>query len=134
MRRSNPANDRYWLWGLAGLVLAVVLLATGTVRVPAFEHQPTTTPAAAPVPGGPAVDGLAARARSTATPTAGGLPFRLGAICADDTTSTATGSGACSWHGGVASWVRSDCTLTEAGAALDAGRLNDDCTLAYTAT
>ena len=29
---------------------------------------------------------------------------RVGANCTDGTTSTATGSGACSWHGGVQSW------------------------------
>lgn len=30
---------------------------------------------------------------------------RIGANCKDGTTSTATGSGACSHHGGVASWI-----------------------------
>lgn len=30
---------------------------------------------------------------------------RTGAICNDGTTSTATGSGACSSHGGVKSWI-----------------------------
>ncbi|HZY80607.1 MAG TPA: hypothetical protein VFE50_13870 [Cyclobacteriaceae bacterium] len=30
--------------------------------------------------------------------------IRIGANCKDGTTSTATGSGACSHHGGVASW------------------------------
>jgi hypothetical protein len=27
--------------------------------------------------------------------------YRIGAICNDGTQSSATGSGACSWHGGV---------------------------------
>jgi carbohydrate-binding DOMON domain-containing protein len=30
---------------------------------------------------------------------------RIGAVCRDGTTSTATGSGACSHHGGVAYWL-----------------------------
>ncbi len=30
---------------------------------------------------------------------------RRGAICRDGTTSSATGSGACSWHGGVDHWL-----------------------------
>lgn len=30
---------------------------------------------------------------------------RVGALCGDGTTSTATGRGACSWHGGVAEWL-----------------------------
>lgn len=30
---------------------------------------------------------------------------RIGAICRDGTTSSATGGGACSWHGGVAEWL-----------------------------
>lgn len=31
--------------------------------------------------------------------------IRIGAICNDGTTSTATGSGACSHHGGVKNWI-----------------------------
>ena len=30
---------------------------------------------------------------------------RVGALCHDGTTSSATGRGACSWHGGVAEWL-----------------------------
>jgi len=30
---------------------------------------------------------------------------RIGAVCRDGTTSTATGSGACSHHGGVDHWI-----------------------------
>ncbi len=30
---------------------------------------------------------------------------RIGAVCKDGTTSTATGSGACSSHGGVDHWI-----------------------------
>ncbi len=38
---------------------------------------------------------------------------RIGAICKDGTTSTATGSGACSHHGGVSCWQYSDGTCTK---------------------
>ena len=34
--------------------------------------------------------------------------YRIGAICNDGTQSSATGSGACSWHGGVSCWLYSD--------------------------
>ena len=30
---------------------------------------------------------------------------RVGAICKDGTRSSATGVGACSWHGGVRTWI-----------------------------
>jgi hypothetical protein len=42
------------------------------------------------------------------SPTASGdcpASQRTGAICNDGTTTTATGSGACSSHGGVRSWI-----------------------------
>ena len=38
---------------------------------------------------------------------------RVGAICNDGTASTATGSGACSHHGGVSCWQYSDGTCTK---------------------
>lgn len=38
---------------------------------------------------------------------------RIGAMCKDGTTSTATGSGACSHHGGVSCWLYSDGTCTK---------------------
>jgi len=31
--------------------------------------------------------------------------YRIGAICSDGTNSSATGRGACSWHGGVEEWL-----------------------------
>jgi hypothetical protein len=34
--------------------------------------------------------------------------YRMGAICNDGTQSSATGSGACSHHGGVSCWLYSD--------------------------
>jgi len=38
---------------------------------------------------------------------------RIGAVCNDGTTSKATGSGACSHHGGVSCWQYSDGTCTK---------------------
>lgn len=38
---------------------------------------------------------------------------RIGALCKDGTESTATGSGACSHHGGVSCWRYSDGTCTK---------------------
>ena len=42
-----------------------------------------------------------------------GNRVRVGAICVDGTTSNATGSGACSHHGGVRCWQYSDGTCTK---------------------
>jgi hypothetical protein len=38
---------------------------------------------------------------------------RVGAVCNDGTSSSATGSGACSHHGGVSCWKYSDGTCTK---------------------
>ena len=38
---------------------------------------------------------------------------RVGALCNDNTTSKATGKGACSHHGGVSCWQYSDGTCTK---------------------
>lgn len=38
---------------------------------------------------------------------------RIGALCNDGTMSSATGSGACSHHGGVSCWEYSDGTCTK---------------------
>jgi hypothetical protein len=38
---------------------------------------------------------------------------RIGAICNDGATRSATGSGACSHHGGVSCWQYSDGTCTK---------------------
>jgi hypothetical protein len=38
---------------------------------------------------------------------------RVGAVCSDGTSSSATGSGACSHHGGVSCWKYSDGTCTK---------------------
>jgi hypothetical protein len=48
----------------------------------------------------------------TPTPTPAPTRTRVGAICVDGTSSSATGSGACSSHGGVRCWLYSDGTCT----------------------
>ncbi len=60
-------------------------LKNATTPVPA----PTPPPAPAPIP----------------PPAPTPVPIRIGAICKDGWHSTATGSGACSGHGSVASWL-----------------------------
>ena len=42
-----------------------------------------------------------------------GARHRVGATCKDGTASKATGSGACSHHGGVSCWQYSDGTCTK---------------------
>lgn len=50
---------------------------------------------------------------ATNTPANSAQRVRVGAICNDGTTSTATGSGACSHHGGVSCWLYDDGTCTK---------------------
>lgn len=42
---------------------------------------------------------------AASAPTPSTSRFRSGAICRDGTYSSATGRGACSWHGGVSHWL-----------------------------
>lgn len=44
-------------------------------------------------------------------PGSGTLPITVGALCTDGTTSSATGQGACSHHGGVLRWITKDVML-----------------------
>jgi hypothetical protein len=72
---------------------------------PAPVEQPTSTQAEqiAPTDTQPA---------PTEAPTTGAR-VRVGALCNDGTDSNATGSGACSGHGGVKRWKYSDGTCTK---------------------
>jgi hypothetical protein len=54
--------------------------------------------------------GLAGLAAGAAAPYYPYYDYRIGAICADGWQSSATSSGACSWHGGVMCWLYSDGT------------------------
>jgi hypothetical protein len=46
-----------------------------------------------------------AQIKTQPTPSYSNSGYRTGAICNDGTSSSATGSGACSWHGGVDYWL-----------------------------
>lgn len=63
--------------------------------IPAYTIPPLPTYTLPPLP------------TYTVPPIAAPAPRRIGAICRDGWRSSATGSGACSWHGGVARWLYS---------------------------
>jgi len=67
---------------------ATATTAPSATSVPATQVPPTQPPLPPAIP--------------TVAPTIGD---RTGAVCRDGTTSTATGSGACSRHGGVDHWI-----------------------------
>ncbi|MGB8644450.1 MAG: SH3 domain-containing protein [Anaerolineae bacterium] len=93
--------DRQWYLTEYGWVSANLVQPQGDV-----SKAPVVTPAA-PAPTGTAT--LAPTATATpiiaAQPTQPHVAVRVGAVCNDGTTSTATGSGACSHHKGVAYWL-----------------------------
>ena len=61
--------------------------------------------ASAPTPAPAAPATASPVAQTTSPPTAVPSGVRIGATCSDGSHSTATGSGACSHHGGVAYWL-----------------------------
>jgi len=67
-----------------------VVLTVGNTPSPSPSPSPTPSPSPSPSPS----------------------RQRIGAVCKDGTPSSATGSGACSSHGGVACWRYSDGTCT----------------------
>lgn len=72
-------------------VASIFIVLAGSEAAP----QPTAAPTAAPTQ------------QPTVAPTATATPAsaRTGAVCNDGTSTTATGGGACSGHGGVAYWL-----------------------------
>jgi hypothetical protein len=70
----------------------IALTPTPTKSPPTATRPPAPTPTSTPV-----------IVSVPTTPPSSGV--RVGAVCRDGTTSTATGSGACSHHGGVAYWL-----------------------------
>lgn len=80
-----------------------VTFTPGPVLPPA-DSSPSPTTAASPVPASPT---------PTQPPTPVPPRVRIGATCNDGTGSGATGSGACSHHGGVRCWRYSDGTCTK---------------------
>jgi hypothetical protein len=75
----------------------------------------------------------AAQTQAQELPDPGTMTYRVGAQCADGTISGATGQGACSHHGGVARWARSDCPQATVRAHLDEAWLQAHCRLTWTA-
>jgi hypothetical protein len=59
------------------------------------------------------------------------ITARVGARCVDGNLSTATGSGACSHHGGVAAWLISDCTVDDFADHPNEAWIRENCYLAW---
>jgi hypothetical protein len=59
------------------------------------------------------------------------ITARVGARCVDGSLSTATGSGACSHHGGVAAWLISDCTVDDFADHPDEKWIRENCYLEW---
>ena len=78
----------HWVHYYYGIAITVETVSPATPTSPPTA-VPTPAPTAAPTAGPP-------------TPVPG---TRKGAVCKDGSTSTATGSGACSHHGGVDHWL-----------------------------
>jgi hypothetical protein len=55
------------------------------------------------------------------------ITARVGARCVDGNLSMATGSGACSHHGGVAAWLISDCTVDDFADHPDEAWIREHC-------
>ncbi len=91
---------------------------------PAPTPSPAPTPAPTPAPRPSPAPAPAPAPSPTPSPSPGRV--RVGATCNDGTPSTATGSGACSSHGGVRCWRYSDgsCTLPSLAPAFDLRRYN----------
>ena len=107
------SRDR-WRVGLIGLAaMFVFFVANGDIHLQLGSDQPTPA----------AVAQAAPHADAGPPATQASLTFRIGAQCTDGTASTATGSGACSWHGGVLRWMRSDCPQHEVLAYVRQGNL-----------
>ena len=97
---------------LAGITLTQARQASQTVRAATLVAYTPPPPTAAPVVVVPTLEPTAAPI-PTQAPVPTSVPaqiFRVGAMCADGSSSSATGSGACSHHGGVSCWKMSDGT------------------------
>lgn len=78
-----------------------------STAIPATDAPPpTTAPTTIPTT-------VPTSAPATAVPATPADRHRTGALCVDGSTSGATGSGACSGHGGVQCWYYSDGTCTK---------------------
>ena len=109
---SSDGNGYYSIPGITGAVTLVAgksgydaitksVTVSGDTRVDMTMRRtspPPTSPSPSPTPPPP--------------PPAPTPRYRIGAICDDGTLSSATGSGACSSHGGVRCWRYNDGTCT----------------------
>jgi putative peptide zinc metalloprotease protein len=91
---------------------------TTTPEPTSTPSDPTPTPTLSPAPTSTSTPEPTPTPTPEPTPTPTPTPpptsrYRIGAICNDGTSSTATGSGACSHHGGVRCWKYSDGTCTK---------------------
>ena len=94
--RVRLGGDEGWMSASVLLVEKAVAAAV-PADTQALEPPPTATPQPIAV-----VKPTARPNPGFVAPSAG---VRVGAICRDGTRSSATGRGACSYHGGVARWL-----------------------------
>lgn len=93
-------------WALLGQAQAVPAPAVGNATyLPMVVNPPVATPAPTNTPTSAPLSAPTNTPTGVPLPTAPPTQHRIGAICRDGTRSTATGSGACSHHGGVAYWL-----------------------------
>jgi hypothetical protein len=85
-RRSVPSSSTTFA---ASTTVSTVASLTWTTAAPPSTEEP-------------------ARTLRTVPPSFSARHYRIGARCGDGWRSDATGSGACSWHGGVAEWLYAD--------------------------
>jgi len=90
--------------GSLDIVVAQQAIATDWYRAYLTYVSPTGAPTRTPTPVGVTTSAPTPRA-PTAIPTTTPTGVRTGAVCNDGSASTATGSGACSGHGGVSYWL-----------------------------
>ena len=79
---------------------------TTTTTLPPVTYPTPTLPSWTPATPQPATQYTNKKVSTTKS-------IRYGAICKDGTRSSATGSGACSWHGGVRSWLTKNVVTTK---------------------
>jgi hypothetical protein len=110
---------------------------TDTTTAPPPTTPPTTTPEPEPAPvpvpvPEPVPDEEEVPDEEWQAPDDGEvITARVGARCVDGNLSTATGSGACSHHGGVAAWLISDCTVDDFADHPDEAWISEHCYLEW---
>jgi len=109
---------------LASILTIVLLIAMGVAAVVSDDQeQPLSASSSTVSTAAPTTVSTVASTWTTAPASSGTEPsrtlrtvppsfwarhYRIGARCRDGWRSSATGSGACSWHGGVAEWLYAD--------------------------